>query len=182
MGDMIPTTLPRWLAVAVVVTVCGFGLPYAYVEFFGAARPLVTRDITLGWGPRLQSLILREGTREYTTACDEMLISRWILTSRGRVDADARVIRGGLLPNDYRIPPHRVVKTTSRIIRDTVLDITIPDWVLHADPPEPVLGVMAEVSVPSNKPCANGFSGRYMLYQLLIPDAPTSPEDNSLVN
>lgn len=170
--NILPSTAWRWTAVALLASSAAAVGPRLLATAYGPGEPILLTGVTATWEDRRRrAIILTVESRTYTTTCASVLVSRWLLTGNGMIWTEATALDGPLRELG-EMPPRRVVSIEPLQGPGSNLRIDIPAWALETDPPEKILGVRSEASVSDDKPCANGFSGRWSLYEALLPTEP----------
>lgn len=125
-------------------------------------EPIRIAAASAWWEAGHRAVMVRARGVEHVTSCSAVRVSRWlVVTGALAVFVDAEVVEGG---EERRWAPRRLMAVEAGRRPDVVIRVPLPDWLAADD----VLGVVAEASVPTNAPCANGYSGSYRLYDLVL--------------
>ena len=166
MRSFLPRSQKEALAALALALALLLGVPALYGLVTPASEPIAIAGSDVSWDPDRRALIVRSGERTYTTSCPSALIARWLEVRDGPpVYVEAEVIEGPLGGRGILPPRRETAIEGPRTIGPSTLRLGLPDW-LTADQ---VLAVVVRLSVPTNKPCVNGYSGSYDLYRLAVP-------------
>lgn len=166
MRSFLPRTRREAAAALGLALLTMVGVPALYGLVTPASEPIAIAGSDVSWDLDHRALVVRSGERTYTTSCPSVLIARWLEVRDGPpVYIEAEVLEGPLGGRGI-LPPRRETSLEGpRVIGPSTLRLQLPEW-LTADK---VLAVVVRISVPTNKPCANGYAGSYDLYRLAVP-------------
>lgn len=166
MQSILPRTRREVAAAAALALLLLFGAPALWALLTPSPEPIAVTGSEVAWEPGERALRVHSGARAYTTSCPTILLARWLELRDGPPLYVAAEPLSGPLFGRGILPPRREASIEGPATAGpSELRLLLPDWV-HADQ---VLSVVVRISVPTNRPCANGYSGSYDLYRLAVP-------------